>query len=366
MEPDIPGTHGAPPGFTSYPTELVQAVDGTPGKGGSYKAMAPLWGPIPPGLGENSFYDFVNSKLGTTIDFQFQDGNTIIDKMNAVIAAGDVVDITMIPDWAINLIPDFNEAAPQLFEDLTPYLAGSAVEPYPMLASLPTNAWKWGVFSDRLYGVPWPTDPLSEWIFYRKDLFDKHGWGLPTTAEELFELGEEINDPRNNRWAFGDFYRVARQIFRTPREWRYEDGKLVHRYETPEFEEAVAFMRRVYDAGLVHPDIAAGTGANSKELFNSGKIVITQDGFGAWTEAYQAILPQNPDFRMDLVPVFAHDGGTPSLHGNDPSSQSVFIKKGLGEEKVTEILAVLNYCAAPFGTVEYMVYRYGEEGRTTS
>src|SRR5690606_10077840 len=72
---------------------------------------------------------------------------------------------------------------------------------------------------------------------------------------------------------------------------------------------------------------------------------------------------QNPDFRMDLVPVFAHDGGTPSLHGNDPSSQSVFIKKGLGEEKVTEILAVLNYCAAPFGTVEYMVYRYGEEGR---
>ncbi|WP_159055993.1 extracellular solute-binding protein, partial [Thermobifida fusca] len=167
VEPDIPGTHGAPPGFTSYPTELVQAVDGTPGKGGSYKAMAPLWGPIPPGLGENSFYDFVNSKLGTTIDFQFQDGNTIIDKMNAVIAAGDVVDITMIPDWAINLIPDFNEAAPQLFEDLTPYLAGSAVEPYPMLASLPTNAWKWGVFSDRLYGVPWPTDPLSEWIFYR-------------------------------------------------------------------------------------------------------------------------------------------------------------------------------------------------------
>src|SRR5690606_7777750 len=172
-------------------------------------------------------------------------------------------------------------------------------------ASLPTNAWKWGVFSDRLYGVPWPTDPLSEWIFYRKDLFDKHGWGLPTTAEELFELGEEINDPRNNRWAFGDFYRVARQSFRAPREWRYEDGKLVHRYETPEFEEAVAFMRRVYDAGLVHPDIAAGTGANSKELF---------------------------------------------------------IKKGLGEEKVTEILAVLNYCAAPFGTVEYMAYRYGEEG----
>ena len=362
VEPDIPGRHGAPPGFTSYPDQLVRAVEGTPGRGGTYKAMAPLWGPIPPGLGENSFYDFVNGQLGATVDFQFQDGNTIIDKMNAVIAAGDVVDITMIPDWAINLIPDFAEAAPQLFEDLTPYLAGAAVEPYPMLASLPTNAWKWSVFGDRLHGVPWPTDPLSEWIFYRKDLFDQHGWALPTTAEELFALGAEINDPSNNRWAFGDFYRVARQIFRAPREWRLEDGELVHRYETPEFEEAVAFMRRVYDARLVHPDIASGSGANSKELFNSGKILLTQDGFGGWTEAYQAILPQNPDFRMDLVPAFAHDGGTPSLHGNDPSNQSVFIKKGLGEEKVTEILAILNYCAAPFGTAEYMAYRYGEEG----
>ncbi|GAA1109684.1 extracellular solute-binding protein [Nocardiopsis metallicus] len=362
VSPDIPGTGGAPDGFTSYPDTFVRAAEGVRGSGGHYTAMTPMWGPIPPGLGNNSFYDHVNGRIGTTVEFNFQDGNTIIDKMNAVVAGRDVADITMFPDWVINLIPQFNRAVGELFEDLTPYLAGDAGLAYPMLANLDSDAWRANVFNERLQGIPWPAEPFSNWVLYRRDLLEgEYGLAAPTSAEELFELGQELNDPDNNRWAFDDFTLTARQIFGAPRQWRYENGELVHLFETEEWRASVEFMRRVFDAGLVHPDMVA-QGDNSKELLNSGQLLFAQDGLGGWHEAYAQILGDNPDFRLDLLPVFGHDGGAPVLHRNDPSSQSVFVRKDMDPEQVEEILAVVNFCAAPFGTQEYMDYRYGEEG----
>ncbi|WP_116245725.1 extracellular solute-binding protein [Nocardiopsis sp. FIRDI 009] len=362
VTPDIEGRHGAPDGFTSYPDTLLEAVPSPPGSGGRYTAMTPLWGPLPPGLGDNSFFDHVNQRLGTTVEFNFQDGNTIIDKMNAVVAGRDVADITMFPDWLINLIPQFNRAVGELFEDLTPYLAGDAVEPYPLLANLDSDAWRWNVFNGRLQGVPWPAEPFGNWVLYRRDLLvDEYGLEAPTSPEELMEIGREINDPDNERWAFGDFNLSMRQVFGAPKQWRYENGELIHMFETDEWRASVEFMREVFDAGLVHPDIVA-QGDNAKELLNSGRIIFNQDGLGGWNEAYQQMLGDNPDLRIDLMPVFGSGGNDPVMHGADPSAQSVFIRRGMEPEQVEEILGVLNFCAAPFGTREYMDYRYGAEG----
>jgi putative aldouronate transport system substrate-binding protein len=230
-----------------------------------------------------------------------------------------------------------------------------------MLANLAGDAWKWGVFNERLQGVPWPSNPFAEWFLYRADLFAELDLPLPTTADEFLAVGEEINDPDGNRWAFGDFYRVMRQVFGAPREWRYAEGRLVHQVETPEFAASVEFLRRVYDAGLVHPDIAAG-GTNNKELLNSGRILVDQDAVSAITEAYQAVLADDPGFRLALLPVFGHDGGAPDMHRNSPSEHCVFLRKDLAEDAQRELLTVLDYCAAPFGTEEYMNYRYGTEG----
>ncbi|NYH52337.1 MULTISPECIES: extracellular solute-binding protein [Nocardiopsis] len=361
VTPDIKGRHGAPDGFTAYPENFVRAMPEAPGRGGHYTAMTPLWGPIPPGLGANSFFDYVNGRLGATVEFNFQDGNTVIDKMNAVIAGRDVADITMIPDWTINLIPQFNRAVGELFEDLTPHLAGDAARAYPLLANLDSDAWRWNVFNQRLHGVPWPSEPFGNWVLYRRDLMEEYGIEPPSSPDDLFAIGEEVNDPDNNRWAFGDFNLSMRQVFGAPKQWRYEGGELVHMFETDEWRASVEYMRKVFDAGLVHPDIVA-QGDNAKELLNSGQIVFNQDGIGAWHEAYMQMLGDNPDFRLDLMPVFGNGGGDPVMHRSDPSGQSVFVRKGMEPEQVEEILGILDFCAAPFGTREYMDYRYGEEG----
>ncbi|MFC7480407.1 hypothetical protein ACFQX7_10660 [Luedemannella flava] len=74
--PSVTGTAGAvsDPVFLSYPAAPAQTVASTPGAGGTYTTMTPLWGAIPPSSG-NSYYDAVNKALGVTLKIQPSDGN---------------------------------------------------------------------------------------------------------------------------------------------------------------------------------------------------------------------------------------------------------------------------------------------------
>ncbi|GAB3891161.1 hypothetical protein GCM10029964_063880 [Kibdelosporangium lantanae] len=50
LKPDIPPVPGGPdvltdPGFLTYPDKPVATVSGSPGRGGTYSAVTPLWAP---------------------------------------------------------------------------------------------------------------------------------------------------------------------------------------------------------------------------------------------------------------------------------------------------------------------------------
>jgi putative aldouronate transport system substrate-binding protein len=159
IKPDIAGVpvYGRN-GFLTYPMPPIDAVTTKPGKGGHYKVQVPTWSPLPPALGENSFYDAVNTDLGATLEFQFIDGMTILDKIPPLLAAGDVADIITIPRWIMeDHIPDAAKAIDRLFEDLTPYLKGDQTTTYPLLSTIPTEAWQWSIWNGKLMAVPsWP------------------------------------------------------------------------------------------------------------------------------------------------------------------------------------------------------------------
>lgn len=80
VKPDIPSVSGGgngaatDPGFLRYPTDQVATVSGVPGKGGSYTAVTPLWGTVPPA--GNSFYQAMNKALGVDLTVKPADGNT--------------------------------------------------------------------------------------------------------------------------------------------------------------------------------------------------------------------------------------------------------------------------------------------------
>lgn len=320
-------------------------------------------GPDPPGVGSNSFYDANAARIGAQIRFNIVNGVDYADKLNAILGAGDVPELLCVPNWNIQSLGRFAEAVDKLFEDLTPHLSGDGVKPYPMLANLPTRAWAYGVWNSQLKAVPFPGDAFPFCFFYRKDLLDKLGLAAPKTADDLLDLGKKLTDPAANRWAFSDFQLECGRIFGAPAMWRKVNGKLLHKYESDEFAAAIEFMRKVYSAGYIHPTVISNKGADTKPLFESGQIVIMQDGPGGWKEMARRQQSINPTFKMAAMTPFAHDGGKAIMYQNDPANIFTFMKKGLGADRIKELLGVLNYTAAPYGTEEYQTYIYGEEGK---
>ena len=364
VEPELPGANGVSPGYLSYPESPVRSVESPPGGGGRFTAMTPAFWPIPPGLGDNEYYQLVNDDLGATLEFTIVNGEDYGARLAANFAGGNVQDITCMPLWEGVKPQEFSAQVGQLFEDLTPYLAGDIADRWPNLANLPSRAWQYSVFNGKLYGMPFPQGLIDPVAFYRSDLFEELGVEPPTSAEEFLALAREINAPGEERWACGDMFVEARRMHNVPADWARRDGRLVFRYELDEYAAAVEFTRRLYEAECVHPDIVAFNTATSKELFEGGKMLMYVDGLGgAWHEALDRQRPSNPDFRMHPLPPYSATADTEPLYwAAVPAGIMGFVKRGTSGEKMEQILGMMNYIAAPYGTHEYEMVNYGARG----
>lgn len=368
VPPDLVAEPPLPNCYLRYPSRLVRAITDKPGRSGrTIRTMSPWWGPTPPGLGRNAFLDAVNAELGISMNPSVQDGNAFADKLSAALGARDVPDILAAPMWEIDKIPRFADAVKALFADLTEFLRGDAIREYPMLATLPTGAWQHCVWGGRLAAVPFPTDGPFPWaLFYRKDLTDRAGVGVPTTIDELYTFGKKMTDPGKGVWAFGSIFNMVQMFFKCPGSkggWRRRaGGGLEFKYEVPEFRQALEFTSRLFKEGLVHPDLVASKGGDAMQLFHGGRVIAVENGLGAWRGSQSEQSKVTPGYDIQPVPVFSALGGAPLAWGRQDPIFYTFIKRGLGSARTQEILRVLNWCAAPFGSTEYELNAYGIEG----
>lgn len=363
-KPDMPAVTGpagvsSPPAYLHWPGRQVRAI-ASPPSSGTVTAMTPAWWPIPPS--QNPYYDAVDKRLGATVTFEIVNGNDYGAKVAAMLAGKQLPDMYVIPFYVAP--PGFLEAVTSLFADISDHIKGNKIKKFPFLANLPTPWWQYCAFNNRIYAVPFTAGNWGLLPYYRKDIFDKLGVGPPKSADELYKLAKTVTDPGAGRWAVGDIFQEVQRIFGVPQDWRIEtSGALTYFIETPEFEQAVAFMARFYREGLVHPSVVSGDNSQAKTLFESGRMLIYTDGEGAWHEALERNRPSNPSFDMQAYPAFSHDGkAKPFYPLNPPQGIMTFFNKNLSAQRIDELLAICNWCAAPLGTEEYTLQTYGLRG----
>jgi ABC-type glycerol-3-phosphate transport system substrate-binding protein len=378
VKPDIPSVTGptgavSDPGFLSYPSNPVKTVTAVPGKGGSYTAITPLWGAIPPSSG-NGYYDAVNKALGATLKMQPADGNNYGDTtLPPIFAADKIPDWIMVPGWNTQKL-DFGQAVEAKFADLTPYLAGDKAKEYPNLANISSGAWACGVWNGKLFGIPIYSSgaQFNGAYFYRADVFDKLGIkaaDIKTTAD-LEALGAELTNKGAGVWAFEDMLGkdapYASQLFHYPNNWGLDaGGKLIHKYEHPGLVEALNWHAKLVKAGYVHPDAVAANNQNSKQRFWSGKSLVTCDGTGAWNgDDAKSGTAANPGYRRLAFPLLTSDPAVkPSIELANSAAMFSYLNKKLSADRIKECLAIANYLAAPYGSAEWLLVNFGVEGQ---
>ncbi|MFD0209765.1 extracellular solute-binding protein [Streptomyces hirsutus] len=369
VTPDIASKNGSAVGFTGK-LDLAGLKTSVPkklGKGGKVTVMAPFWGSPP--KGDNAYYTAMNDLIGVDVAWQNQDGNTYDQKLGAVLASSDVPDVVVIPGW--NMGGKIPSAITSKFADLGPYLSGDKVKEYPNLAAIPTDAWQRSIFGGKLRGLPMPASYVTNIVpYYRKDVFDEEGYDIPASADEFMALAKDATNAKAKRWACGDMKWTAFNAFGVPSGqekplgWIEEGGKLVYRAELEQYLEALEWTRKLFAAGVVHPDFKLGKSqaTDPGTKFAAGEFLIYNNDISSWYGLTAAQATQNPDFEIWGMDIFGHDGGDPTLYATQPANIFAFVSKKASEAVVRDTLAVANVTAAPYGTKEFMLTNYGVEG----
>ncbi|MPY50805.1 extracellular solute-binding protein [Streptomyces acidicola] len=368
VAPDIPAKNGSAAGFSKAiaTADLKTSVTKKLGSGGKLKIMSPFWGTPP--KDDNPYYTAMNEAIGVEVTWRNQDGVTYDEKLGAVLASSDIPDVVVVPGWNLNgKIPGAINAK---FADLGPYLSGDKVRDYPNLAAVPTDAWQRGIFGGQLRAIPFPAPQVTDIApLYRKDLFEKKGYSVPTSPDEFLSWAKEATDARSKVWACDDMKWTAFNVFGVLSGsdkalwWNMDGGKLVNRIETEEYLEALEWTRKLYAAKVVHPDAVSGkAGGNPGNRLTAGQVLVYSQNISDWWGKTAEQRTQNPDFEIAAFDIFGPDGGDPKLWAVQPANIFTFISKTASEQQIKDFLAVCNFCAAPYGTKEFMLTAYGVEG----
>lgn len=359
VTPDLPGDPktGLLDAYFRYPKKQVKAVTTPPGDGKPVSAVTQTFSPVPPRLRRNSFWQQLNSRLGSDLKI-----NTVPsgewDQKFATIVAGDALpDVFFV--GAMPRLPQFLDASAL---DLSPYLVGDKVKDYPFLANIPPENWQETGFNGKIMTIPIHRGRLTTFAMaMRADLFEKHGiTDQPSSFADFTNMCKEVSNPKKNVWALGgaplDF---IRQMLGIPNVWDEKDGKLTHMYEAEGQEEALDAVVKLSEAGVLNPD--AFTGPDTKTWFGSGRILLTWEWMSSWEQFYRE-QTSGPDFRMQaMLPPAFESGITPHTWLGGPNfGLSAISQKA--EKRIETVLNVLNYLAAPFGSEEYTFLHYGQEG----
>jgi putative aldouronate transport system substrate-binding protein len=368
--PDSPGSADGmvDPGYKAYPSSRAKSVQATPGDGSDINIMTYTLGANPSALDQNPGWQEVNRQVGANLKMNMTPfADYFGTKLQVTMAGGELPDLFfIITDPGISLVPEFFNARAA---DLTPHLSGDAVKEYPNLAAIPTRAWKTTVYDAKIYGVPVPLRPYFWWYWVHQELLDQAGLTQPTNADELRQQLQQFTQPQQGLWgqgveagpiyAYGLWMGLFTSIFGAPNNWAVDaNGKFTATFETDQYRAATSYVKDLYAAGVFHPDSSSYNTPSARDAFQARKFVFRYDGlemYGWRKPPVQLTPPPN----VQLVKPFGASGGPGSYWFGRPNFGFVVMPKTLSQDRIKMLLRVLNFLAAPFGTEEDLLLRFG-------
>lgn len=367
IKPDLAGNdQGLLDAFLRYPNPPLKAFDSPPGDGGAVSGFVLTGSPLPPAIDQNPFWQELNKRMNVDLKLTITPSADMAAKFATLVAGDDLPDFIVPALFLPNGMPAGIANLPAWMEskcaNLTQYLSGDAINEYPFLANIPSDAWKQCRFNGGIYGLPVHRGVGGTLMMRRDDLFANLGANpQPASFAEFREMAKQVTDASASRWAFGqaplDF---VRQMLGVPWRWKEEGGKFTSAYEMEQAKQALADTAQLNKDGVIHPDFAA-TNAPWKKWFSSGQAVLVPDRYTAWPQYFNENIA-GPSFAIGgMRPPKYDGGGLAGTWGAEPTNNFTVLKKA-DEGRIRSLLKLANWLAAPFGTEEYLLRRYGIAG----
>ena len=359
--PDLPGTpNGVRPAYLHFPNNLVKSVAQPPGKGSDVNTLFYVVSGTPPTpLEQNAAWQELNKQVNANLKVVFVSYADYPARLATILAGNDLPDMFCISVLGslIQGMPDFMEKS---CADLTAFLAGDAIKDYPNLANLPSSAWPTAIFNNKIFCIPQvDTNTGPDLLGNGKQLGQVGASFDSFKSTDDFTRVAKLLTRGDSQWAIGsNILTWMMQVFRVPNDWRESAGKLTKDIETDEYRAAVAYLRSLWDAGVIWPDTPAATVNTLAQGFYSGRYTFWPNLFLAYTGAWDGTSAQDPNFDMHALIPFGHDGskGVQFL-GN--GSVGLTVLRKASADRVRELLGILNYLASPFGSQENLLVSYG-------
>jgi putative aldouronate transport system substrate-binding protein len=156
-------------------------------------------------------------------------------------------------------------------------------------------------------------------------------------------------------------------MYGLPNTWRVDaNGRLTNVLEMPAYKDALNTARELWAAGVYSPKstqyIGGGNGVNDFEarqfafMFaafpTAGPLIFSSTIDLDPPASYRVVAPFGAS--ADITPTYWAGGP-----GVAPGARGYSVLKKASPERIKELLRVLNWIAAPFGSQEYLLMHYG-------
>ncbi|MCG8501365.1 MAG: extracellular solute-binding protein [Firmicutes bacterium] len=240
------------------------------------------------------------------IEWIITPSSSLNEKKNILIATGDMPDLLGCND--LDLVNWAEKGLIQPLDDVVK-------EHYPNQKKYFTQqTLKYAFYKGKQYCLLTPANSLQNptTLQVRKDWLDKMGLTVPQTLNEIFEVMKKFTfeDPDANgkddtfgytsgknlglmAWVFSA-YDVNENF------WSKVDGKIIPDIIRPEMKDALAYINKLYSAGVYDKDSLVQTNIQVEEKVTSGNIGFTE--FYSWGIG-RRIAPALKEKGMEIVPM---------------------------------------------------------------
>lgn len=280
--------------------------------------------------------------------------NDYMEKLNVLLASGDIPDI-MVPQQAWDYVGQF--AVRGYIQPLTEYINND--ERFAVVKNFDTSIYQSG---EDIYGIPLNSGNCKV-FWFRDDMIEKYGLSIKdimTTDEFITEL-KKVDQSEAIPFSFPKHI-VNFQIFYNAFGayggiLQDENGVYYDGIQTQEMKDAFAFIKTLYDEGLMDAEFITNENSNMREKIYAGKTVSDVD----YTSRYINYLQSSASVEAatGFTPVYSLVGpngdlGTLNESGNEAICVSVDC------ENVDAAMDLVHYL---FFTEEgSLLYNIGVEG----